>query len=193
MPPKVNPDGTTEGAEGNKGANEQTPKGGEKPPEGEEKPKITYDTWVGDQSEEVKGLIEGHTTGLKSALDSERDARKGLETQLKEAASKAEGDTKVKLEAMAAEMAAVEQRADFFVDAQAAGVSNLKLAHTVAVQDDLIDKRGRVNFEQMKTEYPELFGVKPPTPKGHGGSGNNPPTEGQDMNKMLRSAAGKPI
>ena len=192
MPPKTNTDGTTEGAEGKQGANDQTPKGGEKPPEGDAKAKITYDTWVGDQSVEVKGLLDGHTAGLTSALQSEREARKALEAQLKEAAGKAEGETKVKLEAMAAEMAAVEQRADFFVDAQAAGIGNLKLAYTVAVQDDLIDKRGRVNFEQMKKDYPELFGDKLKTPKGHQGSGANPPVEGIDMNQFIRNkAAGK--
>ena len=169
----------------------ETPKPGETPGGGAGKEKITYDTWVGDQSEEVVSLIEGNTAGLTSALHSEREARKGLEANLKEAAGKAEGETKVKLEAMAAEMAAVEQRADFFVDAQAAGITNLKLAHTVAVQDELIDRKGRVNFKQMKTDYPELFGVKPATPKGHGGSGNNSPVEGSDMNNFIRRSAGQ--
>ena len=170
----------------------QTP--GEKPGEGAEK--LTYDTWVGDQSAEVKTMLEENTAGLKTALQGERDARKGLEKQLREAAKNAEGEAKEHYTKLAddlkAQTDAAETKADFFVDAQKMGVTNLKLAHTVALADDLIDKKGRVNFELMKTDYPELFGEKPKPPKGHGGSGSN---DGQptptDMNTLIRQGAGR--
>lgn len=198
MPPKVNPDGTVipEGDGKKPDANNNDPKNtGGKPGAGDGA--LTYDTWVDEQPENVRTMLEANTTGLKSALDSERDARKGVEKQLRDAAKKAEGDAKEHYTKLADEMKiqtdAADQRADFFVDAQAAGIGNLKLAYTVAVQDDFIDRKGRVNFEQMKKDYPELFGAKPRTPKGHGGSGNSPPVEGTDMNKILRKAAGKPI
>ena len=196
MPPKTNTDGTTipEGDGEKPGANKPDPKPGEKPGAGESE--LTYDTWVGEQPENVQKMLEANTTGLKSALDSERTSNKDLEGKLREAAKKAEGEAKEQYTKLADEMKvktdAAEQKAEFFADAQKAGVSNLKLAYTVAVQEEFIDKKGRVNFEQMKKDYPELFGTELKTPKGHGGSGNNPPVEGIDMNKFIRNkAAGK--
>jgi len=176
----------TKAAEAKKKTDAEKKGAGEKP----EKGKLTYDTFVSGQSEEVKTLLEENVTGLKSALESERDARGDLEKKVREVAKEAEGEAKEKLEALANELKAADQKADFFVAAQAVGVSNLKLAYIVAIDEELFDRRGNVNFEKMKADYPELFGEKPKTPKGYGGSGQTPPDAGTDMNKRIRRKAG---
>ena len=38
---------------------------------------LTFDSWFESQPEEIKGLIDSSVAGLKSALDSERNERKG--------------------------------------------------------------------------------------------------------------------
>ena len=168
-------------------AEEAKKKAGETPEKGSAKP--TYDDWLNNQSDEVKTLIEENVSGLKSALGSERDARGKTEKQLRSAAKEAEGTAKEKLEKMADDLKSADEKADFFIAAQVAGVTNLKYAHIVATQEELFDRRGNVNFEKMKTDFPELFGEKPKVLKGHGGSGQTPPDAKEDMNAFIRRKA----
>lgn len=153
---------------------------------------LVYDSWIDEQPEEVKTMLTGQTAGLKSALDSERENRKDLEASLRDEAAKAEGDRKIALEGMADDIKAADQKADFYESAHAAGVTNLKLAYHVAVTDEMFDRRGNVNFDTMKTGYPELFGGKPDNTKGGAGEGrNNSNVEPFDMNKLIRQKAGR--
>ena len=139
-------------------------------------------------------MIEKYETGLKSALTDEREARGNLEKQLRDLAGKAEkgSEAEKKLIEMADQMAEGDRRATFYEEAHRAGVSNLKLAYLAAVQEDLFDKRGVVNFEQMKKDYPELFGQGTPKPKGNAGDGTGAPVPAHaGMNEFIRAAAGK--
>ena len=154
---------------------------------------LVFDSWLGSQDKKVQEMLDGHIKGLKSALNDERTGRKELEKQLRELAGKAEkgSEAEKKLLEMADKQAEADRRTDFYDAAHAAGVSNLKLAYLAAVQDDLFDKRGLVNFEEMKKGYPELFGEKP-KPKGNAGSGTG--DEGNlggktDMDDFIRSRA----
>lgn len=156
---------------------------------------LTFEAWQAALPEDQKALIEGHTRGLKSALDSERGTRKDLEKQLRDLAKKAESgsEAQTQLTQLADNLQSADRKADFYEAAHAAGVKNLKLAHTVAVSDELFDKHGRVNFDEMKKSYPELFGAVA-APRGDAGSGTQ--TSGQggkaDMNSAIRKAAGRP-
>lgn len=155
---------------------------------------VTFDTWIGAQPEPIKTLITEHEKGLKSALDSERTSRQDLEGQLRDAAKKLakEPELQKSLTEMADKLAETDRRADFYDAAHATGVTNLKLAYVVAVQDDLFDKKGNVNFESLKTKYPELFTGKAQPPKGNAGAGtggDDHPTTG--MNAAIRRAAGR--
>jgi hypothetical protein len=172
------------------------------PPE-EQKPPATYESFFEAQPAEVKTLIEEHTQGLKSALESERESRKGLEKQVRDLAGKAEkgseaeaqltklADSLAEAERKSAEgLAEAERRTAFYEAAHAAGISNLKLAYTVALQDEMFDKRGAVNFEALRSSYPELFGGKPSTPPGNAGAGTgSPPVAQTDMNAFIRGSA----
>lgn len=158
-----------------------------------EKP-LVFDAWLKEQDESVQQMLDGHTRGLKSALDGERDNRKKLERELRDLAGKAEkgSEAQTQLTKMADQVAEADQKAEFYEQAHAAGVSNLKLAYLVAQNDDLIDKRGRVNFETLKATYPELFGGKPKTPAGNAGSGTDKDKPASaTMNDYIRKAAGR--
>ena len=155
---------------------------------------ITFDAWIGTQPDQIKGLVTEHEKGLKSALDSERTSRQDLEGQLREAAKKLakEPELQKSLTEMADKLAETDRRADFYDAAHAAGVTNLKLAYVVAVQDELFDKKGNVNFETLKTKYPELFAGRAQPPKGNAGAGtggDGRPAVG--MNEAIRRASGR--
>jgi hypothetical protein len=153
---------------------------------------LEFDAWIKDQPAEVKTLLEGHEGGLKTALTSERENRKKLEKDLRELAGKADkgSDAEKKLTEMADQVSESDRRAEFYEEAHAAGVTNLKLAYLVAQTDELFDKRGRVNFETVKGSYPELFGGKPKPPKGNAGEGSEGKEQPITMDDMIRKKAG---
>lgn len=150
----------------------------------------SYETWLAGQPAEVKSLLDGHVGGLKSALQSERERNKGLEKNLREAASKAEkgSESEAQLTAMANQVQEASRKNAFYEGAISAGASNLKLAYMAAVSDDLFKKDGSVDFEAMKKGYPELFGKASSNNAGSGG--NNLPESKQTMDAFIRSKAG---
>lgn len=156
---------------------------------------LTYDAWIAGQDESVKTLLNGHLSGLKSSLSSERDARSKVEKQLKELALKAEKGSELeqKLNNLVAEQQKAQSQAEFYELAHAAGIKNLKLAFMVASNDELIDGRGRVNFDEMKRRYPELFGTGQSGAAGNAGAGtgNNGQAGARSMNDFIRTAAGR--
>ncbi|MBM3122831.1 MAG: hypothetical protein FJZ97_11715 [Chloroflexi bacterium] len=155
----------------------------------------TFETWLEGQSDEVKGLLDSHTQGLRSALESERGSRKDLEKQVRDLAGKADAgsEAQAQLTKLADGMAEADRRADFYEAAHGAGITNLKLAYTVAVQDEMFNRRGGLDFEAMKAAYPELFAgarlARPPGNAGAGTGGDQPRTVG--MNDFIRRAAGR--
>lgn len=159
----------------------------------QETEELTFDGWLGEQPDEIKALLDGHTKGLKSALESERGNRKDLEKQVRDLAAKAEKDseTQKELTGIADKLSEADRKADFYEMAHSVGVTNLKLAYTVAMQDEMFDRRGQVNFDTMKQSYPELFG-KVATPPGNAGAGTDTqPSPAKDMNRFIRAAAGR--
>jgi len=154
----------------------------------------SFEAWIGTQPENVRELITGHEKGLKSALETERTSRGDLEGQLRVMAKDAAKTPELQrsLTEMADKLAETDRRADFYDTAHAAGVTNLKLAYMCAVKDELFDKKGNVNFETLKTNYPELFAGVKPAPRGNAGAGtgSNQPAGG-GMNDFIRRSAGR--
>ena len=180
-------DGAAGGGDSGTGVDDEQPEGG-----AEET--VDYEQWVSKLKPAEKAALEGHTRGLKSALDSERASRKSLEKQLRDLAKASQegSDAQKKLVEMADKMAEADRRADFYDSAHAAGVTNLKLAYLVAVQDELFDRRGGVDFTALRTSYPELFGQTKKVTKGNAGSGTDETTPtGGDMNAWIRQRAGR--
>lgn len=154
--------------------------------------KLTFDTWFKDQPEDVQTLLDGHTKGLKTALESEREIRKTREKELRDLAKKAEegSDAQKKLTELADREGDMGRRADFYEEAHAQGVTNLKLAFMVATQDELFDKKGAVDFDEMKKAYPELFAAKS-SAAGNAGSGTGKTqTTATSMDDFIRRKAG---
>jgi hypothetical protein len=154
----------------------------------------SFDAFLATQPENVKTLIAEHEKGLKSALDSERGSRQDLEGQLREMAKSAAKTPELQksLTDLADKLAVTDRRADFYDAAHVAGVTNLKLAYLVAEQDEMFDKKGNVNFETLKTKYPELFASAKPTPRGNAGDGTGAHTPASGgMNAFIRQSAGR--
>jgi len=169
------------------------PDGAGDQPQGEA---ITYESWIETLEEPQQNLVNDHIAGLKSALESERTQRKDLSKQLRDVAAKAEKGSELEqqLSELSGQLEAAENRAAFYEDAARAevGCTNAKLAWIAANEIDAIDRRGRVNWEAVKGQFPELF--QSTTPRGNAGAGtaSQQPTS-KDMNKFIRAAAGRPI
>jgi len=160
----------------------------------------TLDQWLEAQSDDVRSLVGNSVSGLKNALEAERKSRKDIEKQLREAAKKLDdgSDHRKALEETAARLQSTEQQAAFYDQAHAAGVTNLRLAYLAAQEAGLIERDGRsggirCDFAAMQKQFPELFGRKAGLPPGHAGNGAGAGerTPGDDMNALIRRAAGR--
>jgi hypothetical protein len=161
-----------------------------------ETPALSWDDWLKEQPEPVKALLDGHTSGLKSALDSERTAKKDLEKKLRDAAKHATDGSELQkeLQKVANDLAEAQARADFFEAAAAAEVTNPRLAYIAARDAGLMDDKRGADFGKLKQQFPELF-KKPVTPAGNAGSGTGgsapAPTGNAAANFAIRRAAGR--
>ena len=181
---------TTGGGDQNQGQTPGQPQGDT----GQQSTALTYDSWLGSQPEDVKTLVEHNIQGLKSALQSERQQRQQLADQLRDAAKGVTGDAKAALDKLSSDLEAVQLRANFFEDAAKpdVGCTNPRLAFIAADQAGLIDKKGRVNWAEMRAQYPELFRQANAVGRGSadGGAGGGRRTA-VSMNDYIRKAAGR--
>jgi hypothetical protein len=150
----------------------------------------TFEGWLAAQPDGVKALYNSHASGLKSALDTERETRKGLEKQLRDMAKKAEQGSEAQrlLTEQADKLSTLERQTSFYAEAHAAGVRNLRLAYIAATTAGLIDDKGRADFGRMKADFPELFLSPPAARAGDGSNGGPKPLT---MNEQIRRAAGR--
>jgi hypothetical protein len=158
--------------------------------QGQGEGELSFEKWIESQDEKVKGLLDSHTKGLKSALDSERETRKGFEKQIKDLMGKADkgSEAERQLGTLLEQAEATNRKAAFYEEAHTAGIANLKLAFIVASTEGLFDKKGNVDFGTMKTSYPELFAK--PVIKGNAGEGTDSEPLKKSMNDIIRTAAG---
>jgi len=173
-------------------ANPTAPQG--ETPEGQQDAPLSWDTWVASQDDTVKGLIDGHVKGLKSALDNERSQRGDLAKQLRDVTAKAEKGSELEkaLTDVSTQLEGATRRAAFYEEAGKSeiGCSNPKLAFLAAQAEGLFDSRGNVNWQELKATAPELFRVR--TPDGHAGQGTGTaPAPVRDMNAFIRAASGR--
>lgn len=156
----------------------------------------SFDEWLDSQDEPTQKLIDSHVAGLKSSLTSERDRARKLERDLKSAAKGLEESSplKAQLEEAVRDLGEARAQADFNAEAHVKGVLNLKLAFSAAKQEGLIDEKGRVDFAELKNQFPELFAAPRAAPPGRGGAGKEAPppklSGNAAMNAAIRSMAG---
>ena len=156
-----------------------------------------WEDWFGQQPDTVKALLNEHTSGLKSALQSERGTRGALQKQLDDLQKQLKGNDEAQKEVsrIQTELAEHNTRADFYEACGGAGATNLKRVYTLARADGLIDDKGRFKLDEVKNAYPEYFTpAKPATLVGHAGSGTQAPAPALSgnaaVNSWIRTAAG---
>lgn len=181
------------------------PDGGQTPPagdggagDGQNQQTLVWDSWHAEQGDDVKSLLETHTSGLKTALSSERDARASLEgqiTNLKKLAGTGDtaGLTKA-FEDMQAQLMRSNRKLSFLSEV-GASVTDPELAFIAAEAAGAFDKSGRVNLETLKVAHPALFETKqtppPPGNAGNGAGNNRPGGGGVTINDRIRQASGR--
>lgn len=154
-------------------------------------PNGTFEEWFESQTDDVKSLINGHESGLKSALTNERENTKSLSRQLNDLRGKAEkgSDLEKQIEDLQAKLTESERHSSFIDGAQAAGCSNVKAAYKLAKADEDLWKRdGSPDWEAIKETAPEFF--QPKRTDGNAGSGTNTPpnagTKEHPMDALIR-------
>jgi hypothetical protein len=148
-----------------------------------------FEQFLETQTDEVKEAYEQHVHGLKSALQSEREAHGRFEAQVKEVSGKLEATDATR---QALEKASTETgvKVKFFDMAHKAGVTDLSLGYLAAQQDGLIKPEG-IDFGKLKENHPQLFVGKAVIP-GNGGERNLPTGTGDSqINQAIRDAARK--
>jgi len=151
------------------------------------------ESWIKGQPEEVQQAFETHIRGLKNALAAERDQRKTVERQLRDAAAKLEKDSEARkaLEQYAEKLRLLERQSAFYDAAHAAGCTNLRLAFIAANDAGLIREDGTADWETMRAKFPELFGRARTAGDAKVGDGHDKMPSAADMNAFIRRAAGR--
>lgn len=144
---------------------------------------------------DVKTLYEGHVTGLRNTVQATRSERDALTRQLADitkALGKDPVEAKRLIEQMSTDLDSARLRADFYETAgrPEIGCQNPRVAFLVAQDLGAIDSKGRVNWETLKEQAPELFQKRAPDGRAGVGTGSPPPAR-FDMNTLIRRAAGR--
>jgi len=156
----------------------------------------TFAEFLNAQDESVRALYESETSGLKSALDKERESRKQANEMINNlrplvekgsVAEKQLNETLSTMEQLKAQAERDARRANFAEQAIAPDVNciNIKAAFALASAENLFDKDGVPNWTELKKLAPELFGSKR---SNHAGAVGEPVEQG--MNQLIREAAG---
>lgn len=151
----------------------------------------TFEEWFESQTDDVKSLITGHESGLKSALTSERENTRSLSRQLNDLRSAAEkgSDLEKQLESLQAKLTESERHSTFIDGAQSVGCTNVKAAYKLAKADEELWKRdGTPDWDAIRETAPEFF--QPKRTDGNAGSGTNTPpnagTKEHPMDALIR-------
>jgi hypothetical protein len=151
-----------------------------------------FDEWYGKLEDGQKKLIDGHVSGLKSAISSEREENKTLLSQVRDAQKKAEkgSEAEKQLEALGDQLESAKKRIAFAEEATKPeiGCTNIKAAFLLAQADELFRKDGSPDWDAIKKAAPELFTGKKQS-KGNPGNGTDNPPDKITMNDFIRHGA----
>lgn len=150
-----------------------------------------WDEWLQGQPEEIKTLAQTYSADLKSALSSEREQRKALAKELRDATAKAEQGSALQqtLTEINGRLENAERRAAFYEGAGPANCTNPRAAFLVAQAENLWRRDGTPDWAALQNVAPELFRKSSQVQAG-AGTGAAPPARA-DMNAWIRRAAGR--
>lgn len=171
-----------------------TPEQPATPPENEGAKPLDFDEWINGQDEAIKGLISTRFQNLENTVKATRGERDGLAADIKKLAKdqKEGSEAKAALEKISAQLEATERRAAFLEEAlnPAVQCKNARAAWLLADAGNLFTKRGTPDWDAIRAEAPELFGL--PTARANAGNGTQtPPNPSQSMNDFIRKSAGR--
>lgn len=180
------------------GESSQTPApGAENASQADETPP-TWDEWFGALSDDHKDLIAGHTKGLKTALQSERERAASFEKQLKGLSKHVEAGSEAakSLEKLQADLAVANRRASFYQGAGPAEVAPdaLELAYMAAESGGFIGAENEIDWKALRTAHPRLFvtAEQPKTPSASrvnaGAGAGQRPAEVRSGNERVNDA-----
>jgi len=155
-----------------------------------------FEDYLATVEEPVKELYTKSVSGLKNALEGEREERKKLSEQVKTLLPKAEKGSELEgkltetvrmLEAAEQRYVESQRRATFAEDAIKPSVncSNVKAAYALAVSENLFTEDGIPRWADLKKLAPELFRTSNQT-----NAGNRGKSVANDINSAIRRAAG---
>lgn len=160
----------------------------------------TWQAWLEAQPEDqrvrITTLHEGHTQGLRTALDNERAQRREFEKQLRELTPKVEKGSalETQINTITAQLDSANRRADFVEAAvkPEIGIADVAAAWIIANAnaDTYFDKRGRVDFALLKQNHPALFKSAAP-PRANAGNGAGQDGGTSNMNDFIRRQASR--
>lgn len=156
----------------------------------------SFDQFVQTLNEPLQQLYSSNISGLKNALESEKENRRKLSEQVKALSPAVEKGSELerKLAETAklleeAEQRSIEfnRRATFAEQAIRPGVncSNVKAAYALAVSENLFTEDGEPKWKELQKLAPELFRVTKQT-----NGGNTEQSVSNDINAAIRRAAG---
>lgn len=157
-------------------------------------PSPNFDDFYKGLEESQRKVIDGHVSGLQSALKSEREEKKDLVSQLREATGKLEkgSEAEKKLSDLTLQAEQAVKRATFVEEAirPEIGCANPKAAFALASAEDLFKKDGNPDWDAIKKSAPELFRKGGGRGNAGEGTGGEPPAK-VSMNEWIRNAAGR--
>ena len=122
---------------------------------------VDFETWLQQQSEEVRAAYEQHVARLKGALRSERETRSQLEKQLKRILKGEEVPDSVRsqIEQATQQLRDLELRAEFISEAAKRQVLYPDLLFRAAKEQlqNTEDLNNDLLWERLRREYPALF------------------------------------
>ena len=153
-----------------------------------------FETWLEGQDETVKGLYNVHSESLLNTVRATRKERDDFARQIKELAKgQAEGsEARKALDEMGVKLEVSEKRATFLEESIKPEIQcrNAKAAWLLAQSENLFDRKGNPDWNAIKAEAPELFGL--PTASAKAGTGTaTPPPATKNMNDFIRTASGR--
>jgi len=152
-----------------------------------------FEAWLAQQPDDVREMYERHISGLKSALEREREAHRTLEKQLKRISKGEEVPEAIRtqLEALEQQVSAARRRADFVAQAAQRGAKYPKLLLAAVDLNGIESLEDDNLWHGLAEQYPDLFSSKPQVQStGDAGAGEKPP-EAPSVDRFIRTLAGR--
>jgi len=152
-----------------------------------------FEAWLAQQPDDVREMYERHISGLKSALEREREAHKTLEKQLKRISKGEEVPEGIRsqLEQLEQALNTTRRRADFVTEAAQRGAKYPKLLLAAVDIEGIESLDDDGLWKGLAEQYPDLFSSKPQVRSGgDAGTGEKPP-ETPNVDQFIRTLAGR--